>query len=408
MKILFLCFIFFSSLCAVDGQPFKSNPSYIEYVETKDIIRDTSKLESIYRKYYVKYIEYIAPNKKPILIVAQDKVSDEQLLKAYNILSFYLTPYGKYDKNEIANNIANNHAVLVMPNGADREGHVPEEALEGQPLYQMEVPTAGSTWYLENDYEHRDASYEEILHMVHDYGVGIQSNSGASPVLQKKIFEATMNALPKDKKEWSKKGLWGLGDKEVKNWLLELAQEGSLEQEYLASVVDSYYGLWISFEEEGGMWGLYSSKTREDIKVNDPLGYEVVSSFLSPYLTYMARINPSFEGTFKMYYDKQESYTNKSKYLINVKLIGKNNSNLIGNNENNILIGNEGNNIIDGKNGKDVVQFSSVSINYKISIKKDKITVIDKANIKHIDTLLNIEVLRFKDKDILVKNLSAS
>lgn len=142
--------------------------------------------------------------------------------------------------------MADQGAILVMPNGADGESNIPDRALAGQPLYAMETPTEGDPWYIENNYEHRDASYEEILHMVHDYGIGTIQSIGADPDLQKMIYEATMNALPKDKSQWGKSGLWGYDSKQ---WLVELEREGSLEQEYLASVVDSYYGLWGAFSE---------------------------------------------------------------------------------------------------------------------------------------------------------------
>ncbi|WFD11770.1 hypothetical protein [Tepidibacter hydrothermalis] len=380
-----------------------SNPNYKEYISTKDIIRDTSKLGGVYKKYYSKYIQYVAPNGKTITIAAQDKVTDEQILKAYNQLSFYLEDFGQYKKGEVANKMAENGAVLVMPNGADGESNISERALQGQPLYQMEVVTVGSKWYTENDYEHRDAAYEEILHMVHDYGIGLESNPGALPNLQKEIYKAMKNSLPKNKNDWGKKGLWGLGSKD---WLIELEKEGSLEQEYLASVVDSYYGLWAPYtENKGGMWGIYTSKTREDIKKNDPMGYKVVSEFLPSYITYMARVDSEFSGTFKMYYDEKEPYTHKSKYLKNARLLGNKNTGLIGNSEDNVLIGNSGNNKIDGREGMDTVQFTGDSVDYEIIKKDNNIIVKDKMNRDGEDTLTGIEVLRFTDKDISISEI---
>ncbi|MCT4620090.1 MAG: hypothetical protein N4A62_11950 [Marinisporobacter sp.] len=380
-----------------------SNPNYKRYVSEKDISRDTSKLGGVYKKYYSKYIQYMAPNGKPITIVAQDQVTDEQVLKAYNQLSFYLEDFGAYKKGHVANKMAENSAVLVMPNGADGKSDIPEEAVQGQPLYQMEVPTVGSKWYTKNDYEHRDAAYEEILHMVHDYGIGIKSNPGALPDLQKEIYKAMKSSLPKNKSDWGKKGLWGL---DSKDWLLELEKEGSLEQEYLASVVDSYYGLWAPYtENDGGMWGIYTSKTREDIKKNDPMGYKIVSEFLPSSITYMARVDSEFSGTFKMYYDEKEPYTHKSKYLKNARLLGNKNTGLIGNSESNILMGNSGNNEIDGKEGVDIVQFAGKSENYKIELKDNIAIIEDQLNGDGKDTLKEIEILRFTDKDILVKDL---
>lgn len=378
------------------------NAHYENYIDKSYIKRDVLSLDVKYKEYYSKYLEYLAPNGKTILILAQNKINDEQLLKAYNILSFYLKDYKSFKKDKIANAMANNNAILTLNNGADGDGLVDEEILIGQPLYEKELPTTGSIWFIKNDYTHRDASYEEILHLVHDYGIGTKHNPQASEVLQKDIFNAMKNSLPKDEKNWTNFGLWGLGDEDTKDWLLELKQEGSLEQEYFASVVDAYYGLWTIFKQKGSMWGIYSSKNREEMKIKDPLGYALINSFLSPYFTHMERIDPFFMGTFKIYEDKNEPYTFKSKYFTNIRLTGDNNSNLIGNHRDNILLGNDGNNVIDGKEGRDIVQFEKTSHDYLIKMKNEKIIVIDKQNGKHVDILLNIEVLRFIDRDIFI------
>ncbi len=374
------------------------NKNYVKYVDEKDIIRDTSTLDASLSKYYTKYIDYIAANGKPIRIVAADKVTDEQMLKAYNVLSFYLKDYGDYKKADIANRMADNGALLNMPNGADGDGGTPDAALMGQPLYQMEVPLAGSKWYQENDYGHRDASYEEIFHMVHDYGIGTTQDKGAMPEITNKIKAGLDKALPKEKADWGKKGLWGLGSR---GWLLELSKEGGLEQEYVVSGIDSFYGLWeVYTESDKGMWGMYVPKTRADVKEKDAPAYEVITTFLGENLTYMERIAPEFEGTFKMHLDKAEPYTFKSQYLQNARLTGDKNANLEGNDLDNILIGNKGKNIIDGKEGNDVVQFTGKSDEYTITKDGDKVIVKDSKDRDGENTLINIEVLRFTDKDV--------
>ncbi len=374
------------------------NPNYVRYVESSDIVRDTSELGENYKKYYSKYIDYIAPNGKPIRIVAADKVSDEQMLKAYNVLSFYLSDTEHYNKDKIANSMADKGTVLNMPNGADGDGSTPDEALWGQPLYQMEVQVAGSKWYQENDYEHRDASYEEIFHMVHDMGIGTTQNPAANPALAEKIKLGMERALPKDKADWGKKGVWGL---ESREWLLELSKEGSLEQEYIVSGIDSFYGLWEAYtESDKGMWGMYVPKRRMGVKIKDEVAYNIITSFLGDYLTYMERIAPEFESTFKMNLDKTQAYTFKSQYLQNARLTGDKNSSLEGNALDNILLGNKGNNTLDGKDGEDVVQFSGKSIEYKISKQGDNIMVKDTKDRDGEDTLINIEILRFTDRDI--------
>lgn len=379
------------------------NENYKTYIGSKDIIRDTSKLGSIYKKNYSKYIAYKAPNGKDINIVAQDKITDEQLLYAYNMLSFYINSQGDEKATEIANSMTEKGALLNMPNGSDGNSPIAENAVLGQPLYQNEVANVGSAWYINNNFEHRDATFEEILHMVHDYGIGTKSNPASQPELQKKIYVATMNSLAKEKKDWGKKGLWGLNSKD---WLVELSKEGSLEQEYLASVVDSYYGLWGAFNENsGGMWGIYTSKVRNDIEKNDPVGYELVASFLPTHINIMNRIDPSFEGEFKMYFDKSTPYTHKSQYLSKVRLTGNKNSSITANDIDNILIGNSGSNAIDGRGGIDIAQYSGGVSDYQIKVSDGVITIKDLKGRDGKDTLKNVEVLRFTDKDIMVENL---
>ncbi len=379
------------------------NKNYKAYVDLDDIVRDTSSLSRANSKYYKKYIDYIAPNGKPIRIMAAEKVSDEQLLKAYNVLSFYLTNYGKYDKTAVANSMADNGALLQMPNGADGQSDVKDSALMGQPLYQNETPVAGSKWYIENDYEHRDASYEEIFHMVHDTGIGISQKPAAMPEITEKIKAGMEKALPKNKADWGKKGLWGIGSRD---WLIELSKEASLEQEYIVAGIDSFYGLWEAYSEsDKGMWGMYVPKTRKQVKELDAPAYEVITIFLGENLTYMERIAPEFEGTFKMNLDESQPYTYKSQYLQNVRLTGDKNSNLEANDLDNILIGNKGNNTIDGKGGSDVVQFSGKSSEYTMTKSGDKVIVKDSKDRDGENTLINIEVIRFKDMDVNAKEI---
>lgn len=376
-----------------------SNPAYVKYPDASLIKKDIDSIGDKYHKYYSKYIDYKTPNGNSIYIVAQDKISDEQVLRAMNILGFYLTDvsgsqYGT-NKSVIANKMASNNAVLVMPNGADGKSPIPDDGLLGQPLYQLEFPVEGSLDYIHNNYDRRDAGFEEILHLVQDTGIGVDGNvnvnPGVLPEYQKEIRDATNHAL--SAKIWA-------SPQDVQGWLEELRQDNSLPQEYLASVIDSYYGLWGSFDGDGGMWGIYEAKTRSDIPVIDPQGIEIVEKFFSPTITYMTRIDSNFEGLFLMSFDQNNPYTHKSQYLVNAQLLGSKNSDISGNYHDNIFIGNAGNNIIDGENGFDIVQFSGNYNEYIITQSSNEIIVEDVLNRDGIDTLRNIELLRFTDKDI--------
>jgi Ca2+-binding RTX toxin-like protein len=108
--------------------------------------------------------------------------------------------------------------------------------------------------------------------------------------------------------------------------------------------------------------------------------------------------------------DKSREYSFKSQYLVNIILTGENNSNIIGNDQDNRLTGNDGNNIITGGKGNDVIaggkgedtaKFSSNYSEYKITKVENKTIVTDTVPGRDgKDELMDIEVLKFKDKKV--------
>lgn len=376
-----------------------TNENYVPYIDQYSIIRDTDTLGGASRKYYSKYIDYIAPNGKPIRILAQDKVTDSQVLYAYSLLEFYLKNLGK----DVANKMADNDAILVMPNGADRDGNTREKALIGQPQFQDETANVGSQWYMENDYTHRDSTYEEVFHLVHGFGIGMvtdQRMPGGAPELAQKIYVAQQNAVPTDRKLWGKEGLWLLGMDE--DSLTEWENEpGTLESEYIISVIDAYYGNWEAFDGGGALFGEYIAKTRDEVAEKDPMGYELITSFLPEYINTFIPVDTNFTGTFNMNYDSTQPYTFKSQYLQHLILQGQNAVNIIGNEQDNIFMGNAGINKIDGGKGKNVVQLRGMSSEYSITTNDGVVTVRDTVANRDGELILtNIQTLRFIDKDI--------
>ncbi|EAS40721.1 hypothetical protein [Photobacterium profundum] len=315
-------------------------------------------LSSLYTKTlnFDRYTYLQAPNGKLIHIVSQDELTNNQIVRARSVLSHYLTNYtsSEYgsDKSAITNKMADNGSVLLLLNGSD-DGRNPAAELDGQPLYQNEIQVEGGQWYINQNYDHRDATFEEILHMVHDYGFGVDQNEsflGTLPAYQAEIRSAQVKALTQK--------TWGGGD-ENQSWIQELTQENSLSQEYLAAVVDSYYGLWgawsdnavsenssSSSERQKGMWGIYMAKTRAEIAVEDPLGSILMSKFFHPYLMYNARIDESFDGIFSLKFNTLKPYTNHSRYLKDITLTGSNDSDVIVNELDNVITGNSGDNMI--------------------------------------------------------------
>ena len=350
-----------------------------------------------YRRAFDRYVQLIAPNGKPIHIFAQQEISAAQIRHVRNVMLHYLTdlPGSKFgsDKSSIANRMADNRAMMMICKGHD--GQYREPRIEAQPLYADETIVEGSPAYISNEFEdHRDATLEETLHCVHDFGIGVDvrgAPKGAAKDFQKEIRNATTHAM--------KNNIWPTkkADAEARDWIEELREEGSLTQEYLASVIDSYYGLWGPFDEDFGMWGIYIAKTRADIKAKDPKGFSLAKTFFHPVLTYNAEIDAGFDGTFLMTFDPKVLYTHKSRYLLNARLTGDKNSNLTGNAHNNTLAGNSGENVIDGGDGHDTVVFAKPESAYTVTKNDDGSTTVVGEGTDH---LFNIEKIMFNGKQL--------
>ncbi|MGF1715362.1 hypothetical protein L4D08_10780 [Photobacterium chitinilyticum] len=340
-----------------------------------------------------RYTKVKAPNGKAIHIIAQDKLSDNQIVRARSVLEHFLTPYpgSEYgaDKTAVANMMTENNATLLLLNGID-DGSNRAAELDGQPLYQSEIQVEGHRWYIEQNYDHRDATFEEILHLVHDTGIGVDQYErfyGALPAYQAEIRNAQVSALASN--------LWGVGS-ENQAWIQELSAENSLSQEYLAAVVDSYYGLWGAWSESSsyGMWGLYVAKNRSEIMSEDKLGAQLMDNrFFHPYLTYNARIDEGFSGDFSLRIDPSKPYTHHSQYLKDVTLTGSHDSN---------VVVNELDNNITGNHGFNKVIFSGEFAQYRISRKQEGNVVISDLvdNRDGVNMLNKIEQLVFADKTL--------
>jgi len=385
-KIFFLSIILIS--CSNDNsenQPIgQANPE----LGIENII--PSSLGKEYSNNFNRYTKVVTPNGGEIHIVAQSNLTDEQIVRARSTLEHFLQNYpgSKYgnDKSKLANKMAENGAILTLLNGQD-DGNNPVE-VNGQALFENEIQVEGHPWYINQDYNnHRDATYEEILHLVHDYGIGIDGHNsfpGVMPEYQSEIRQAQRNALSAN--------LWGIG---ADRWINELIDENSLTQEYLAALIDSYYGLWGAWTDSKthGMWGIYVAKTRTEILIEDPVGSEIMNNkFFHPYLTYNARIDPNFNGTFSLRFDSSKPYTNHSQYLKDLTLLGNND----------ILVSiNELDNNISGNEGTNTVIFTGNSSEYLINISDNKTSVTDKvSNRDGINILQSIEKLKFTDQII--------
>ena len=382
---LILLFIFSCSNDNSENQPIgQANPE----LGIENII--PSNLGKEYSANFNRYTKVVTPNGGKIHIVAQSNLTDEQIVRARSTLEHFLKNYpgSEYgdNKSELANKMAENGAILTLLNGQD-DGNNPVE-VNGQALFENEIQLEGHPWYINQDYNnHRDATYEEILHLVHDYGIGIDGHNsfpGAMPKYQSEIRQAQKNALSTN--------LWGIG---ADRWINELTDENSLTQEYLAALIDSYYGLWGGWTDSNthGMWGIYVAKTRNEIFLEDPVGGEIMNNkFFHPYLTYNARIDSSFNGVFSLKFDSLKPYTNHSQYLKDITLLG--------NNDTSVYINQLDNNII-GNKGANTVIFNGNSSEYIIDITDIEISVTDKVSDRDgVNILKEIEKIKFTDQTI--------
>jgi len=346
-------------------------------------------LGSVYRSNFQRYTKIVTPKGGSIHIVAQSRISNEQMVRARNVLQHFLTdlPGSQYgaDKSAIANKMAENEAFLLLLNGSDN-GRTEVHA-DGQWLFEEEMQVEGHSWYVNQNYGHRDATYEEILHLVHDFGIGVDgpnTQPGAASQFQTEIRAAQQNALSSN--------LWGIGATE---WIDELTEENSLSQEYLAAVIDVYYGLWGAWQGSAthGMWGLYVAKTRDEIAPEDPMGGELMDKeFFHSYLTYNARIDAGFEGTFSLKFDVSIPYTHHSQYLKDITLTGTKDSGARVNGFDNDITGNDGIN---------TMIFSGNYTEYTVDASGTDITVTDEQAARDgTNTLRGIEKLQFSDQTI--------
>ncbi|MBZ0256025.1 hypothetical protein K8I31_08185 [bacterium] len=368
-----------------------------------------------------KYTNVIAPNGSPIHILGQSQVSNAQMARARRILEFYLTSNGnKYGltgtgadgtiKAEIANTMADRNATLVYTNQAGGIEDSPnidaffELNLSLQDLGGNESPVPGSSDWLTNDV--RDASYEEIFHLVHGKGIAHVDralNGWHNPV----------NAAAD--KAWggnSDAGIWHIDDEMYAELFAEEnsthpsdpdeegAPGGSVPLEYIISCIDVYYGLWEHTGPNGvSFFGEYDPNSRARLLAEDPDGYALVEQFLPPKLEYRETIDSSFNGTFSLTLDPSQAYTYKSQYYQHVSLSGSNNSGLTGNGFDNRLQGNAGNNILRGEAGNDVAIFKGAQSQYVLTQNSDgSVTVIDsQAGRDGSDTLIGFESIEFSD-----------
>lgn len=361
---------------------------------------------AVFRDVFVKYTKVIAPNGKPIHLLAQSDWTDDKLLKARSVLEHMLTdvPGSAYGsrKADVANAMAAANAVLILFNDSQAarkamRGPLGEVSdLKMQSMWANEITVEGSDDYM--NHVTRDATFEEVWHLVHEAGV-----MAALPEFQAEIEAAKQAAV---------KAGWGRPNNDPSTW----------HSEYFAQQYDNYLDLWAippkvwegrkikpgEIPEGTAHWGQNRVNSRRELEEMDPVGYRLVEKFFPPYLTYAARLPEGFEGTFSLKYDASLAYTWKSRHLKDVSLRGVKNADILGNAYDNVLTGNSGDNTLTGGpgndcligcDGVDTAAFSGNAEDYVVSRTGAHVVVKDRrVGRDGEDILVGVEILRFADR----------
>ncbi|MEM7166711.1 MAG: hypothetical protein AAF581_14685 [Planctomycetota bacterium] len=358
------------------------------------------------RSLFDRYTRVTVPNGKSIHILAQRTWTTDQIVRARKVLEHMLAPASQAefgaDKATVANAMADRRATLALFDDHEamergfrtRFGSL---RLGVQDLRANECPVEGSPDYMHH--QTRDAAFEEILHLVHDYGI-----RPALPQYDGRIQAASDAAAAC--------GIWD-------PWPCD--EPDSHRNEYIAAVYDNYLDLWTvpptCYEGElippgeipsgTSHFGTYQAGSRARLGVLDPKGLALVEAFLPTHLTYTPELPENFKGTFSIAYEPNLRYSAASQHLRSVQLTGSADANLVGNDHGNRLLGNSGANhfegrggddVLDGAAGEDVAIFRGPQSHYTVESSGGAVRVADSQPSRDgTDHLLSVEWLRFSD-----------
>lgn len=364
------------------------------------------------RRWFDRYTKLQSPSGLPIHILAQPGWSEDQIVRVRRILEHFLreVPGVRHRewKAKIADSMGQRRATMVLFRTADdlesafRSG-LGELPLGMQDLRANECPVEGDADYMQH--RTRDAAYEEILHLVHDYGI--------RPVLRdydENLHRANLNA--KSKRLWK-----GWPEDEPENH----------RNEYFAAIYDNYLDLWAvkpklyegevlppdAIPDGCSHFGMYRANNRKRLAEVDPQGFKLIEKFLPAYLSYVAELPASLDEDFYMHRVEGKAYTHKSQHLTRVHLRGDHSIAVYGNSWDNEMVGNAGDNSfaggagqdrIDGGGGRDFAIYRGIYEDYAVLAADNHWIIRDKQeNRDGQDILRNIEVLEFRDRSLVLE-----
>ena len=289
-----------------------------------------------------RYTHVLAPNGGAIPILIQDDFSSDQVLHVRNVLDSFLrsipgTQWGS-DKANVANSISLSNAILFLLNDEEEYNNpdvlnLMDSGVNGQDLLATEVYPAGSAEYMFSS--SRDATYEEVLHFIHGYGIQLSLSD-----MQDSILVAMNNAI----------------DSEIYNPLSDLPIE-DYDEEYLAMGLECYFGIWSHDPNGDGYSGdhEYSFIDRLEMENGDPSLFRIISGFFGEKWDYAVSLHQEFGDHFSMSLNSLDSYTYRSQYLTDLNILGSYDVSVTGNSYSNYFNGNQGDNTFMGLAGNDTI-----------------------------------------------------
>lgn len=312
-----------------------------------------------------------------------------------------------------------------LAEGLQNSAQTPKWLINSQSLMYRELSVEGDCHYMSGyanycsdlgDNADRDAAFEEILHLVQAQGIAPNPETEYSN-LQLAIDAHALSTYNDHKSNLDahqpSNAVW---QPEVDDWNEWLGDDvnpdigTTYSHEYLAAAFEAYMG--VAKHNGRGLDG-YQALDRTAMQALDPQGKAWISGLFHEHLQYTARIdsagvvtfhqqelvgqNPN--PTFKMNLvdaHALESYTSKSQWLVNAKIIGTDSIDLIANDQNNILEGNSANNTIDGKGGDDTYIVNNKFAECAILPLIASTTLICPSSGE--DDLINIEAIKFTDQ----------
>ena len=339
---------------------------------------------------FARYTKIVADNGNPVHFLIHQNVPNAKVTHARRILEQHMadvpgTVFGS-DKQALRDSMGNLRATMVLfPTPGSFGGSQVNQFMSTyeapiQDLLGEEIILPGSSEYVGPN-PRRDASYEELVHLMHGYGL-----IPTMPALQSLVVAASNHAVSS--------GFYnpppGLPPADI-------------PFEYLAFTMETWYGMW-EHEPNNGEY-IFSSRT--EMESGDPNIVAILEGFFPPYHSHRAEVVASFSGTFHARVANNLEYSFKSRYLNHVELLGTANTALRGNQEDGTLLGNAGNNRmqgaggqdhLDGQAGFDTGDYIGPIADYNVYLMDGSLTVEDtQTNRDGLDRLINFEQLQFID-----------